>query len=101
MTTRVSIQTVIRSHHETWGAGDWFAPNAMRFFGTTLPRHAWRTNDAYLFVTGERRPNSNDPRMFSIRTMDARTGEITTVGEFGEYATRSAANRVAAAFAAV
>ena len=73
----------------------WFSKGAMRFFGTrvlskVIPGKSCRCS---YFVTSEKRPRSNDRRMYTVRK--ACGGKISTVGEFQGH--RTAARALTAA----
>jgi hypothetical protein len=79
---------------------DWYAPTALRFFGTRLPQ--WATcygAGGYLFVTSEADTYGGGPRLFTVRYQDPR-GTVHTIGDFQGYKTRDAANRALAAYMA-
>lgn len=69
----------------------WFGKHEMRMFGTrtlnkTFPGKNCRCT---YFVTSEKRPRSNDARMYTVRK--ACGGKISTVGEFQGYRTSTRA----------
>jgi hypothetical protein len=69
--------------------GYWFSPGAMRYFGSRISKEVI---GGCLFVTSEDFPASG--RLYSIRHADP-NGKISTVGEFGQYATLDQAKRAA------
>lgn len=82
-TTRQVPMSAVKSAH----SGHWFSPDAMRFFGTKLPRHATAVivdgaTVATFFVTSELPPRSTT-RVYTVRKQDA-WGEIETVSDFAK-----------------
>lgn len=72
------------TYAETWyGATDYFDSTYCRGYAVDSP-------PGYYFVTGERYDESA-PRLYTVRWLDARTGEVTTIGEFQAHATRARA----------
>lgn len=72
----------------------WFAPDAMRCFGTQVHQTVY---GGRVFVTSERDPHGSawdGERRYSIRIAQD-DGSIRTVGEFGQYASASAAHSAA------
>lgn len=76
-----------------------FTPSAMRFFNSTVLSGTYPIDNGAYFVTGE---NDGGNRAYTVRLVTV-TGEngfnISTVGEFMEYATPAAAKRAAKHFA--
>ena len=91
----LDIDTV-RARHR----GHWFDPGSMRFFRSRVAQTAYGTDDgsrAY-FVSSEQFEDSTRyraPRRYTVRVIDLHTGDIDTVGEFQEYASRSGADAAA------
>lgn len=69
-----------------------FDPDTMRFFGSRLPGAITRGYDGRIyFVTSERRPNSNEPRLYTVRVFDGET--IDDVGGFQAHKTLARARK--------
>lgn len=69
----------------------WFSRDTMRFFRTRIMCRVFPCEDGALFVTSDCHPTrSGWCRRYSVRRADA-AGEISTVGEFGGWRTRSQA----------
>lgn len=83
----------IREHNKRAG-GTWFDPGWMRWFNTTLSRNVYPTPTGGLFVASSRMDYSH-PLAWTIHAYDAATGEVSTVGEFRQYASRSGAHKAA------
>lgn len=83
------------------GKTHFFDRDSMRFFSSRIGQNAYPTNNPFitLFVTSEkfedRYSNYSEPRYYTIRAYDSRTGSIDTVGEFQAYQSSKTANRVA------
>lgn len=78
--------------------GSWFDTPAMRFFGTRVDRNVY---GGRYFVTSEQDDDGviwDGERRWTVRAaMD--NGNVTTVGELGQYATREEAHAAARALA--
>lgn len=85
----------LENHYRRLTGGHWFDPSSMRFFNTRLSNELLHDGGKFYFVSSEQQSGwgGDYPRMYSIRTYDPVTGQIETVGEFQEYATRAAAIR--------
>ena len=91
----VEMYEIARRH-----LGHWFDPGSLRFFRSRLAQGGYRTADRarVYFVSSEQFEDSTGwraPRLYSVRVMDWDTGDIDTVGEFQQYASRSGADRAA------
>jgi hypothetical protein len=92
----MTIEQITARNRET--GHHFFDADTLRFFRSRINArvyHAHATGVAY-FVTSEQAPHS--PRRYTLRRFDQATGEVETVGEFLQYATRSAAHNAAFAF---
>lgn len=101
MLSNPPIHRIIARHRDVWLAAntdraDWFAPDAMKFFGTILPDHAFRCDDRIAFVTSEKNPSG--VRAFTVRSFDWATGEVDTVGVFHGYPSKQSANKAASKY---
>lgn len=82
------------------GSRHWFSPNTMRFFRSRVGGFGYLTDDgskAY-FVSSEQFESSmgdRADRRYTVRVCEMKTGEIDTVGEFQQYASRSGADKAA------
>jgi hypothetical protein len=69
----------------------WFSRDTMRFFRTRVMCRVYPCGDGALFVTSDQHPaRTGWVRRYSIRRVNA-AGEISTVGRFGAWCTRSQA----------
>jgi hypothetical protein len=75
---------------------EWFSKSTMRYWQTRVGFSVYVGESHTFFVTSERVAGE---RRYSVRACDA-TGEISTYGDFAEYATRDSAHRAAATAAA-
>lgn len=76
----------------------WFDVSSKRFFNSRVGYNVYPCANPYLtlFVSSERYTwSGNEPRLYSVRCYDSRTGNINTIGEFQEYRSSSAANNAA------
>jgi hypothetical protein len=93
--------TIDEIRRRNWAiGGHWFDPDTMRFFGTRVHEQVY--GDGF-FVTSERDgygPHNawGGARRFTVRRAGA-DGHITTVGEFGGYASRTGAHAAARRYA--
>jgi len=67
--------------------GCWFEPATMRFFGT---RFESELIGGQYFISSEKRPDSNEPRLYTVRRAEP-DGSVETVGEFQGHQTWAAA----------
>ena len=78
------------------GSRYWFEPDTIRFFGSRIAEYGYLSADAArtYFVSSERDSHGawDGQRRYSVRVQDRATGEIDTVGEFGQYGSRSGAD---------
>lgn len=117
----------IKRHAERLGQTHWFDRGSMRWFNSRLSAtiHPTGSPYVYLFVSSERCDWNDrremvttswgdelgtvfcstrevwrgDPRLYSVRSYDLRSGSVDTIGEFQGYATARAAHRAAAKIA--
>jgi hypothetical protein len=69
-----------------------FDRETLRFFGSHVLPYTWARKDGTtFFVTSEQRPDSEDPRRFTVRVFNPRTGTVSTHGRFQQHATRAEA----------
>lgn len=87
----IRMKELIAHHRATWTRADWFADDAMRFFGTRLPEHAHQAGPLTFFVTRETGPGGATG--YAIRSYDWETGEVDSVSALLAYPTEPAANR--------
>jgi hypothetical protein len=68
--------------------GHWFDRASMRFFSSRLPQTGIRKGDKAYFISSEQFKGlgmcPDGERMYSIRVLDYKTGDIGTVGEFNQ-----------------
>lgn len=85
------IEDVIR-----WHRGHWFSPSTLRFFRSKVYDRVWLhpTEQKVFFVSSEQRGNLT-PRRYTVRVYDVATDSISTATEFGQYATKRAADAAA------
>lgn len=91
-TSQRDYQTVQEIRDANEAAGHfWFSPHSMRFFGSRILSGVY---GGRYFVTSEKRPDSSDPRLYSVRVV-RESGAIDTVGKFQGYQSASAARAAA------
>lgn len=88
------IYSLAEARQANAGAGcHWFSPDTLRWFrGRVLESTFTVVPDGTLFVSSER--DRGEPRRYSvrfIRSTGERRGSVTTVGTFGQYASRNGA----------
>ena len=74
--------------------GHWFDASSMRFFRSRLPQGGYKLGDKVYFISSEQFTGLYEPdgkRLYTIRVMDYKTGDINTYGEFNKM-TKSEAN---------
>ncbi len=76
--------------------GHFFDPLTMRFFRSRVGR---RIYGGQYFVTSERDGFSLNPRRYTVRKFTGPDGDVETVGEFQQYASRSGAIAAAKRYA--
>jgi hypothetical protein len=81
----------------------WFEPASKRFFGSRVAQEAYQGEGGTFFVSSEQQPRSNHPRLYSIRMWTEHLPgghvDISTIGEFQAYSSRSGAHAAAKACA--
>ena len=95
------IHTITQAKNANARAGQhFFDAEAMRFFGSRLPRTVIPVADGALFVTSEQRPfmsgidTAPNPRLYTVRHVSDR-GTVSTLGEFQAFTTNDEAKKVA------
>lgn len=88
MKNYVDIYDIKRNHR-----GHFFDPGSMRFFDSRTSQGGWRVGDKAYFLTSERFHGSSysGARLYTVRVLDYKTGDVDTVGDFNKL-TRSQAN---------
>lgn len=81
---KVSIDDVKETYNSKT-MGHWFSKDTMRFFKSRLSETAYLCNDHYYFISSEK-SGYDSPRRYSVRSMD-NDCNISTIGEFQEFAT--------------
>lgn len=81
--------------HDREYAEKWFSRGAMRFFGTRLPKNAWRGPGGTFFVTSEQPPSG--ARGYTVRMLgpDGRFDTFGGAASHGEHAARTLAHALA------
>jgi len=76
--------------------GRWFTPEAKRFFRSRWSSYGIETRDKskVYFVSSERFDDVS-PRLYTVRVYNVVLDVVKNVGDFQQYATRSAAWRIA------
>lgn len=69
--------------------GYWFTPDTMRWFKSRVQADVFVGQSYSYFVSSERQ-DWDSPRLFTVRAMGA-DGRVVTVGDFQQYASRTAA----------
>lgn len=82
----------------------WFSPDTLAFFGTRVHLRVYRhrLGECYYFVTSEQDSLGtawNGERRFTVRAWSPDWVSPETVGDFGQYASRSGAHHAAARLA--
>jgi hypothetical protein len=90
MIIRDTIELALIAHQK---GSHWFAPDTMRFFKSRVSRQVF---GGKYFISSEdtSSPYYPDVRKYSVRSFHIEENgllSIDTIGEFGQYATRSAA----------
>jgi hypothetical protein len=78
-------------------SGHWFDADTMRFFKSRVPDYWSPLIHGRYFISSERNEtpfHPSEPRRYTIREVRS-NGDIDTIGEFGGYATKRAAERAA------
>jgi hypothetical protein len=60
--------------------GGWFNPSNTRFFNSRYPQAGYMVGDKMYFISSEQ--FEREPRMYTIRVVDIKTGDVDTIGEF-------------------
>lgn len=90
----IEDMSVIKRRHE----GHWFDPSSMRFFRSRVGSFGYTAGGKTYFVSSEQFEDSRGNRagrLYTVRVQDHETGDIDTVGEFQQYASRSGADAAA------
>ena len=80
----------------------WFSPDTLRFFRSRVSETVYQGKGGIFFVTSEKHVSyliDDQPRLYTVRQFDPKTGSVNTVGEFQEYKYRTTAHREAARLA--
>ena len=97
----MSIQRV-KSAHENNYKGHFFEKSSMRFFDAKVDKVAYsnKTGDKAYFVTSEQfhGTEGSNPRKYSVRMCDLKTGNIKTIGDFNTIGTHAEAKKKAIAY---
>lgn len=75
-----------------------FAPDAMRFFGGRVMSQVFVGSTNTYFVTSEKSDDIN-ARMYTVRSCDRVTGQISTIGKYQQWKSRSGALKAAERYA--
>lgn len=67
----------------------WFSPDSMRFFKSRTGDTAYVKGNKAYFVSSEK--YEREPRKYSVRVSDLKTGSVNTVGEFQQFSSSSGA----------
>lgn len=78
------------------GAKHWFKPDTMRFFSARVGETAYKVGDVAFFVSSEQFKSYYptyrvEPRKYTVRKCNLKTGTIDDVGGFQAYDTRAQA----------
>jgi len=90
MTTTISFSEIKAKNKR--GGFFFFEPDTMKFFNSRIEGNIAfvKGNNAY-FITSEQRPNSEEPRRYTVRRANLKSGDIETEGDFQEYGKASQA----------
>jgi hypothetical protein len=89
-----SVNDIERKHR-----GYWFSKDTMRFFSSRVLQDVFPTNDGLYFVSSEAKGFTDSTRVFTVRFYSIGDDRINTVGELGQYGTRTQALSAALDFA--
>lgn len=81
-----SVQDLKR-HYENKAGGHWFSESTMRFFKSRLLDDLVHDDELFYFLSSEQKPHGSEPRAYSVRSYNPKSGRIDTVGEFQEFPT--------------
>ncbi len=73
-----------------------FSPDTLKFFNSRILGGELQGNNKNLFITSEKQPSFRGEktfRRFSIRKVNKKSGDISTVGEFQQFATQKQAEK--------
>lgn len=70
----------------------WFSPDTMRFFNSKVPDEAIKKGDKAYFVSQEDNFDRTG-KTYTLRVADLKTGDVDTIGEFGEITSKSEAEK--------
>lgn len=70
----------------------WFSNDTMRFFGSKVPQDAYKKGDTAYFISTEDNFDRTEKR-YTIRKANLKTGEIDSIGEFGQFKSKSDAQK--------
>lgn len=79
-----SVSDMERKHY-----GHWFDRDTMRFFKSRIMSNIFPSKTAIYFVSSEQ--NDNRPRLFTVRKYDIKNDDISTIGEFQGYESKTKA----------
>lgn len=89
---QIRIEEVKRANSEH--GFSYFSPETMRFFSSKVSKSAYKIGNKAYFITSEQNKLSgNNPRKWTIRVADLKTGLVHTVGEFQEFNTHGEAKK--------
>lgn len=80
----ISISQVKRLNQEK--GYFFFTDGATRFFRSRYPSYGLKAGDVAYFVTSEQF-DEHSPRLYTIRKIDLKTGDVDTIGAFQGYQT--------------
>jgi hypothetical protein len=81
----------IKADHERAG-GTFFKPENARFFNSRTSGTVYSTREgSAFFVTSESGHTKHEPRLYTVRRFDPRSGDVQTFGRFRGYTTRARA----------
>ena len=82
----------IERHH----GGHWFSKGAKNFFNSRWSDQTfYNAEKNFIFFVSSEKYDYKSPRLYTIRSYDPTTDEISTVGDFQQYASLNAAKRAA------
>ena len=74
-----------------------FSPDTMKFFNSHVGGEVFVKGGNAYFITSEKfsipSEHVSEPRKFTIRSMDMKSGSVSTVGEFQQFSTESQAKK--------
>lgn len=78
----IPMDEVVERYKEINPKGRWFSPDNTAFFASKQPKQAYYVPEAMAYFVTSERNLRGDRRLYTVRTMNWKTGEIDNVGPF-------------------